>query len=78
MTIPQAIKKMFFKKTQAELADIWQKVYVPELTSVVGKIWIDPTILDELYIKEYGEYEGSFADEIKLKFGEEVLKAIRQ
>lgn len=76
MTKAEAIKKIFHTKKQAELSNIWYEVCDPGLSAIIGVPFIDPVKLDELYIKEYGEYNGSFGDELKSKFGEEVYKAL--
>lgn len=78
MTPQQAIQKIFSNKTNKELSEIWQKVFLPEASSAVGKVVIHPVILDDLYIKEYGQYDGAFGEDIKKRFGEEVLTALTQ
>jgi len=77
MTTAEAIKKMFYPKvSQQRLNEIWEKVYLPQISAIVGKIQIHPVILDDLLVEEYGKYEGSLEDFIKNKFGEDVLKAV--
>lgn len=77
MTTAEAIKKMFNPKvSQNRLSEIWEKVYLPEISAIVGKIQIHPVILDDLLVEVYGQYEGSLEDFIRNKFGEDVLEAI--
>jgi len=77
MTTPEAIKKMFPKVSQQRLSEIWEKVYLPGISAIIGKIQIHPGILDDLLVEEYGQYEGSLEDFIRNKFGEDVLKAVK-
>jgi len=76
MTKPEAIKKIFPNKSIKELSEIWNKVFLPEVSALTGKMEIHPVILDDLYVEEYGNYEGAFGEDIKNRFGEEVLKAL--
>lgn len=76
MTKAEVIKKLFPNKNQSQLAEIWQQVYLPQISAITKKIEIHPVILDDIYVKEYGNYEGSFGDDIKKRFGEEVYNAL--
>jgi hypothetical protein len=76
MTKAEAIKRIFHKKNQDQLSEIWEQVFEVELSAIIGDVFINPVRLDKLYIKEYGEYKGSFGDELKSKFGEEVYKSL--
>lgn len=67
---------MFAHKTRSELSDIWQKLFLPGLSASTGRPQLNPIELDEMLIKEYGQYETSLADFITNKFGKEVLKAL--
>ena len=69
----QVIKKLFPNKSQMELCSIWFEVFETDITSMTGKVFINPIRLDEIYQKEYGEYEGSFRDAVKERFGEDLL-----
>lgn len=76
MTKAEAIKTIFKKKNSKELSEIWEQVFLPQISALTGKPQIHPIILDDLYVKEYGNYDGSFGDDIKERFGEDVLKAL--
>lgn len=67
------IKKLFPGKTQIELSKIWFEVFETDITAMFGKPFINPVRLDEIYQKEYGEYEGSFKDAVIVRFGEDLL-----
>ena len=73
MTLPQAIKIMFPKKSQAELSIIWFNVFSPQFSALLGKPQVNPVILDAELIKEYGEYTTTLSEFITEKFGKEVL-----
>jgi hypothetical protein len=77
MTAAQAITKIFEGKANSDYSKIWKKVYDPYLSAITGKVFVDPTVLDEEIKKEYGEYEGSLGDYIISRWGEEVLEAIK-
>ena len=72
----QIIKKLFPNKTQMELSSIWFEVFDTNISAISGKVFIDPIRLDEIYQKEYGEYEGSFRDAVKDRFGEDLLSEL--
>lgn len=74
----EAIKRMFPNKNMRELSEIWEKVYLPQVSALTGKIEIHPIILDDLLVAEYGNYETSLDVFIREKFGEEVLEAIKK
>jgi hypothetical protein len=69
----QIIKKLFPNKNQLQLSSIWFEVFETEITAMTGKPFINPIRLDEIYQKEYGEYEGSFRDAVLERFGEDIL-----
>ena len=69
----QIIKQLFPDKSQIELSKIWFEVFETEITSILGRPFINPIRLDEIYQKEYGEYEGSFRDAVIERFGEDLL-----
>ena len=69
----RVIKKLFPHKTQIELTNIWFQVFETEITAMAGKPFINPGRLDEIYQKEYGEYDGSFRDAVKERFKEDIL-----
>jgi bisphosphoglycerate-dependent phosphoglycerate mutase len=74
MNAHRIIKEMFPEKSQLELSQIWFQVFDTELSAMFGaKAWIDPIKLDEIYQKEYGEYEGSFRDDVIKRFGQDLL-----
>lgn len=71
------IKKLFPGKTQIELSKIWFEVFETDITAMFGKPFINPVRLDEIYQKEYGEYEGSFKDAVIARFGEDLLAELK-
>lgn len=72
----QIIKKLFPNKSQIELSKIWFEVFETDLTAMFGKPFINPVRLDEIYQKEYGQYEGSFRDDVIKRFGEDLLSKL--
>jgi hypothetical protein len=72
----QIIQKLFPEKRPIELSSIWFEVFDTNLTAMFNKVFIDPVKLDEIYQKEYGEYEGSFRDAVIKRFGEDLLKEL--
>ena len=77
MTKPEAIKKLFPNKSNPELSEIWKKVFQPEVSAYIGKPFINPGILDELLIEEYGDYNGTLGEFISGKFGQDVLEVVK-
>jgi hypothetical protein len=72
----QIIKKLFPTKSQIELSKIWFEVFETDLTAMFGKPFINPVRLDEIYQKEYGQYDGSFRDDVIKRFGEDLLSKL--
>lgn len=72
----QIIKKLFPNKSQIELSKIWFEVFETDITAMFGKPFINPVRLDEIYQKEYGQYEGSFRDDVIKRFGEDLLSKL--
>jgi len=72
----QIIKKLFPNKSQIELSKIWFEVFETDITAMFGKPFINPVRLDEIYQKEYGQYDGSFRDDVIKRFGEDLLSKL--
>ncbi len=72
----QIIKKLFPNKSQIELSKIWFEVFETDITAMFGKPFINPIRLDEIYQKEYGQYDGSFRDAVINRFEEDLLSKL--